>query len=158
MTTADLVRPAPRIDLNAVAPELYRAMIGLETAVRHAGLEKPLLELIKTRASQINGCAFCLDMHTKDAMHAGETPQRLFALDAWEEAPFFTARERAALGLTDAMTRIAETHVPDEAWNAAAEQFDERELAALVFAITTINAWNRIAISSRAPAGSYEPS
>src|SRR5579875_1244153 len=158
MTSAELVQPARRIDLAAVAPELYRAMLGLENAVRQAGLEKPLLELVKTRASQINGCAFCLDMHTKDALHAGETPQRLFALDAWEEAPFFTARERAALGLTDAMTRIAETHVPDEAWNAAAEQFDEHELAALVFAITTINAWNRISISSRAPAGSYEPS
>ena len=97
-------------------------------------------------------------MHTKDALHAGEAPQRLFALDAWHEAPFFTMRERAALGLTDAMTLVAQTHVPDDAWAAAAEQFDEHELATLTFAISTINAWNRIAIAARTPAGLFGPS
>ncbi|MEB2343900.1 MAG: carboxymuconolactone decarboxylase family protein [Deltaproteobacteria bacterium] len=144
-----------RMDYKATAPEGIEAMRGLERYVHHCGLEASLLELVKTRASQINGCAFCLDMHTKDARAQGETEQRLYTLSAWEEAPFFTERERAALAWTEAVTRVAETHVPDGAYESARAVFTEKELVDLTLAIVAINGWNRLAIAFRAEAGSY---
>ncbi|HWV38670.1 MAG TPA: carboxymuconolactone decarboxylase family protein [Vulgatibacter sp.] len=146
-----------RISIPKVAPKAIEAMLQLENATAGLGLERPLYELIKIRASQINGCAHCIDMHTKDARAAGETEQRIYALDAWRETPFFTERERAALALTEAITLITQGQVPEEVWAQAAAQFDEKELGALVMAAVTINAWNRIAISSRTLAGTYEP-
>jgi AhpD family alkylhydroperoxidase len=134
-----------------------RGMLALQRAVDASGLEHSLLELVKTRASQINHCAYCLDMHTKDARAAGESEQRLYALSAWQEAPFFTARERAALAWTEAVTLVADTHVPDEAHAAAREQFSEDELIALTWAIAAINVWNRLAVSFRLPVGGYQP-
>jgi len=126
--------------------------------VRHSGLEASLLELVKTRASQINGCAFCLDMHTKDARAHGETEQRLHTLAAWHETPFFSERERAALAWTEAITRVADTHVPDEVFEQVRKHFTEKELADLTFAIVAINGWNRLAIAFRPVPGSYQPS
>lgn len=134
-----------------------QAMLSLGKAVEESGLERSLLELVKVRASQINGCAFCLDMHTKDARAIGETEQRLYALNAWRETPFFSDRERAALEWTEAITRVADTHVPDEVYDRARGQFDEPQLVALTFAAVAINAWNRLAISFRVPAGTYQP-
>lgn len=134
-----------------------RAMLHLSSEVA-ANLDASLFELVKIRASQINGCAYCIDMHTKDARRAGETEQRLYALNAWRETPFFTDRERAALEWTEAVTRLAETHVPDEIHERVAAQFDEAELVALTFAVVVINGWNRLAVSFRVPAGSYQPS
>ena len=133
-----------------------RAMLTLSSEVE-ARLERPLLELIKIRASQINGCAYCLDMHTKDARRAGETEQRIYALNAWRETPFFSERERAALEWTEAVTRVADTHVPDEIHQRVAALFDEAELVALTFAVVVINSWNRLAVSFRPPVGSYQP-
>jgi AhpD family alkylhydroperoxidase len=132
-------------------------MRALEAYVRGSGLEKNLLELVKMRASQINGCAYCLDMHSKDARAAGETEQRLYALNAWEESPFYTERERAALAWTEAVTLVSETHVPDEVYQETRKHFDDKELVALTFAIVTINGWNRLAISFRALPGTYQP-
>jgi AhpD family alkylhydroperoxidase len=144
----------PRIDYFAAAPEVMKAMMALERAVVTSGLEKSLIELVKTRASQINGCAFCIDMHTRDAMKAGESPARLFLLDAWREAPLYTERERVALAWTEALTLISETHAPDEDWAALKMQFTEAEIVKLSLLIATINAWNRLAIGFRAvPAG-----
>ncbi|MFI2712778.1 carboxymuconolactone decarboxylase family protein [Micromonospora sp. NPDC018662] len=137
-----------RIDMAAVAPEAYRAVLGLETYIR-GNLDHTVLELVKVRASMLNGCAFCVDMHTREALAAGEDSRRLFAVAAWREAPFFDERERTALALTDAVTRLGEHGVPDEVWDAAAKVWSERELADLVVAIATINVWNRIVISSR---------
>src|ERR1700689_3827758 len=139
------------------SPKGYQAMAALEGFVVSCGLERPLLELVKMRASQINGCAYCLDMHSKDARALGETEQRLYALDAWEEAPFYSERERAALALTDAVTRITEAHVPDTVFERARAHFNEPELIALVFTLTTINAWNRLAITMRTEVGNYQP-
>jgi AhpD family alkylhydroperoxidase len=160
MTTSPTTTAVPadpeRLSLNDVAPKLAHAYLHLENAVR-AEVDPVLYELIKTRASQLNGCAFCIDMHTLDARAAGETEQRLYLLSAWREAPFYTARERAALALTEAVTLVSETHVPDEVWNEAAKEFSEEELAGVLMAIVTINGWNRIAISSRTPAGVYQP-
>lgn len=139
-------------------PEGQTALRALSGAVRGSGLEHPLLELVKVRASQVNGCAFCLDMHTKDARKAGETEQRLYALSAWREAPFFTDRERAALALTEAVTLVADGHVAQEVLDDAAGEFTPQELTRLVYAIVEINAWNRLAIATGSPeAGSYEP-
>jgi AhpD family alkylhydroperoxidase len=132
-------------------------MGGLQRAVHESGLEPSLLELVKTRASQINGCAYCLDMHTKDARAGGETEQRLYALSAWRETPFYTDRERAALAWTEAVTLISETHVPDEMYEQAREQFSEQELAYLTLAIIAINGWNRLAVSFRTVPGTYQP-
>jgi AhpD family alkylhydroperoxidase len=140
-----------------VAPGVSQAMSQLERQVRESGLEAPLLDLVKTRASQINGCAFCLDMHTKDARACGETEQRLYALSAWRETPFYTDRERAALAWTEAVTLVAETHVPDEVYEQARAQFSEQELANLTLAIVAINGWNRLAISFRTVPGTYQP-
>jgi len=145
-----------RMEYLKVAPGVSQAMSQLERQVRESGLEAPLLELVKTRASQINGCAFCLDMHTKDARARGETEQRLYALSAWRETPFYTDRERAALAWTEAVTLIAETHVPDDVYEQAREQFSEQELANLTLAIIAINGWNRLAISFRTVPGTYQ--
>jgi AhpD family alkylhydroperoxidase len=133
-----------------------RAMLALSSEAS-AHLDKRLFELVKIRASQVNGCAYCIDMHTKDARAAGETEQRLYALNAWRETPFFTDRERAALEWTEAVTRVADTHVPDDVHERVAAQFNEADLVALTFAVVVINSWNRLAISFRPPVGSYQP-
>ncbi len=146
-----------RINYREIAPDGYKAMAGLEQYARRSGLESSLLELVKTHASQINGCAFCLDMHTKDARVAGETEQRLYTLSAWHETPFFTDRERAALAWTEAVTRVADTHVPDEVYELARKHFSEKELVDLTLAIVAINGWNRLAIAFRTVPGSYQP-
>ena len=146
-----------RIDFTKASPEVTKGLLELERYLRTCGLEESLLHLVKMRASQINGCAYCLDMHSKDARAAGETEQRLYVLNAWHEAPFYTDRERAALAWTESLTRIADTHAPDEVFQEVREHFDEKELADLTLAIVTINAWNRIAIGFRMPAGDYQP-
>ena len=147
----------PRMEYQKVAPGVSQAMSGLERTIHESGLEPSLLELVKTRASQINGCAFCLDMHTKDARARGETEQRLYALSAWRETPFYTDRERAALAWTEAVTLVSETHVPDEVYAQVREQFNEQELAYLTLAVIAINGWNRLAISFRTVPGTYQP-
>jgi len=147
----------PRINYVQVAPDAFKAMRGLEEYVASSGLEKSLYELVKTRASQINGCAFCLDMHTKDARKAGETEQRLYALSAWRETPFYTERERAALEWTEALTLISDTDVPDALYENVRKQFSESEMVALSMAVIAINGWNRLAISFRTVPGSYNP-
>ncbi|GLG02797.1 alkyl hydroperoxide reductase AhpD [Alicyclobacillus hesperidum subsp. aegles] len=147
----------PRIDYTRVEPEAVRAMYGLEDYIRSTGLERKLLELVKTRASQINGCAYCLDMHTKDARAAGETEQRLYALSAWREAPFYSERERAALAWTEAVTLVSQTHVPDDVYELARAEFTEAELVQLTMAIVAINGWNRLAIAMRSIPGDYQP-
>jgi AhpD family alkylhydroperoxidase len=147
----------PRIDYHKISNETVRAMYALERQVDNCGLERPLLELVKLRASQINGCAYCIDMHTKDARAAGETEQRLYVLDAWREAPFYTDRERAALAWTEALTLISQTHAPDDVYEEVHRHFSERELVDLTMAIVTINGWNRLAIGFRSVAGTYKP-
>jgi AhpD family alkylhydroperoxidase len=148
----------PRIDLRGPAyAAAVKVMMGLESYIRRSGLESGLLHLIKTRASQINGCAYCIDMHTKDARAEGESEQRLYALNAWRETPFFSARERAALEWTESVTLISETHIPDETFELVSEQFGEEELTSLTMAIVAINGWNRFAVGFRAPVGTYEP-
>jgi AhpD family alkylhydroperoxidase len=143
-----------RLDYARVAPGAMRAQYGLEAYVRGTGLEESLFELVKLRASVMNGCAYCVDMHTKDARVAGESEQRLYAVPVWRETPFFTPRERAALAWTEVVTEISRG-VPDAAYEAAREQFTEEELVALTMAVVAINGWNRLAISFRAPVGSY---
>ncbi len=147
----------PRLNSAEVAPEGYRAMINLDRYVRSSGLEHSLIELIKIRASQINGCAYCIDMHTKDARAAGETEQRIYALSAWRETPFFTERERAALAWAEALTLISENDVPDELYNSVRQHFSEKEIVDLTLAVVMINGWNRIAIPFRSVPGSYQP-
>jgi AhpD family alkylhydroperoxidase len=137
-----------RINMSAVAPEAYQAVFGLEKYVR-ANVDHTVLELVKLRASMLNGCSFCVDMHSRDALAAGESSRRLFAVAAWREAPFFDERERTALALTDAVTRLGEHGVPDDVWDAAAKVWSEKELADLVVAIATINVWNRISVTSQ---------
>ncbi len=132
-------------------------MLGLEKYVRSTGLEASLLNLVKTRASQINECAWCLDMHTKDARALGETEQRLYALSAWRESPFYTERERAALAWTEEVTLVSESHVPDEVFEEARRHFTEKELVDLTLAIIAINGWNRLNVSFRTVAGDYRP-
>jgi AhpD family alkylhydroperoxidase len=139
------------------APAGYKALLGLEQYVRSSGIESKILHLVKVRASQINGCAYCIDMHTKDARSAGETEQRIYALDAWRETPFYTDKERAALALTEAVTLIREGHVPDDVFETAQAQFTEAEVVNLTLAIATINAWNRLAITFRSVPGEYQP-
>jgi AhpD family alkylhydroperoxidase len=145
-----------RLDYPRLAPEAARAMYGLEAYIAGCGLEHALRELVKIRASQINGCAYCIDMHTKDARAAGETEQRIYALNAWRETPFFNDRERAALAWVEAVTRIG-SGVPDELYAEARQQFSEKELVDLTWAVAAINAWNRVAISFRSVPGSYQP-
>jgi len=132
-------------------------MYGLEKYLAESSIEKPLRELIKVRASQINGCAYCIDMHWKDARAGGETEQRLYGLVAWREGPYYSERERAALAWTEELTLIAEHHVSDKLYEQTRRQFGEQELVDLTLAVVTINAWNRIAISFRSEAGSYQP-
>jgi AhpD family alkylhydroperoxidase len=147
----------PRLELAKLAPEVYRAMVRLETAVQ-AGIDPTLYELVRIRASQLNHCAFCLDMHTKDALAAGESPERIIQLSAWEESQhFYTAREVAALELTEAITVLTDGFVPDEVYERAADHFNQTELAHLIAAITAINAWNRFGVTTRMVAGHYEP-
>lgn len=146
-----------RMDYRKVAPDAVTAMLGVEQYVRTCGLERPLIEIIKLRASQINGCAYCVDMHTKDARAGGETEQRLYAVSVWQEAPFFSERERAALAWTEAVTEISRGHVPDSVYELAKAHFTEKELADLTMAVVAINGWNRLAVSFRAQAGTYQP-
>lgn len=148
----------PRIDYQkALPPEALRAFYQVEHAVHKSGLDEKLLHLIKMRASQLNGCAFCLDMHSKDARLAGETEQRLYGLNAWRETPYYTDRERAALEWTEAVTLISRDQTPDDVYERTRKFFDEAEFGALTLAIVMINNWNRIAISFRAVPGSYQP-
>jgi AhpD family alkylhydroperoxidase len=144
-----------RIDLMHVNPGVIQAMLGLERQVRQAGFDAGLLDLVRTRASQINGCAYCLDMHTKDARAKGETEQRLYGLDAWRETPYFSPRERAALEWTEALTIVSETRVPDDVYEQVREQFSENELVHLSLAIVAINGWNRLNIAARTVPGDY---
>jgi AhpD family alkylhydroperoxidase len=150
-----------RIDFDELAANFSRALAHLDKAATKeldsANIDPRLRELIRIRASQLNGCAYCIDMHTKDARAIGETEQRLYALPAWRETPFFTARERAALAFTESITRMTRTHVPDEDFQAVAKEFSEQEIAALVSLITMINAWNAVGVSTRAwLPGSYQ--
>jgi len=145
-----------RFNYFKAAPEAYKAMSGLETYLHGCGLEEGLLHLIKLRASQINGCAFCLDMHWKDLRAIGEDEQRLYSLDAWRECPWYTDRERAALAWTEALTLVTQGHVPDAVYEEARKQFSEKELTDLSIAITTINAWNRLSIAARTTPGTYK--
>ena len=147
----------PRLDPSHVSPKAYQAMYGLESYVRHSGLEGGLLELIKMRASQLNGCAYCIDMHSKDARAHGETEQRLYALSAWRETPFFTDRERAALAWTEAVTLVSESQVPDAVFEETRRHFSEEELVNLTMAVVAINGWNRLSIAFRAVPGTYQP-
>jgi AhpD family alkylhydroperoxidase len=146
-----------RIDYKQVAPDGYRMMLGLEAYVRRSGIEHPLLELVKTRVSQINGCAYCLDMHTQDARAGGETEQRLYVLAAWREAPFYSDRERAALAWAEALTEISVNGVTDALYAEVRRHFDEKTLVDLTLAIVAINGWNRLAIPFRSQAGTYLP-
>ena len=145
-----------RMDFKA-APGAYQAMAGLQKYVNECGLEHKLLELVKLRASQINGCAYCIDMHSKDARAHGETEQRLYELDAWRETPFYTDKERAALAWTETITLVSETHVPDSAFEEVRKQFSEKEVVDLTLVVTAINSWNRLAIALRAVPGHYRP-
>ena len=147
----------PRIHYGKVAPAVLTAMKGLEDVVRGSGLEPRLRELVKVRASQINGCAYCVDMHTIDARAMGETEQRLYAVAVWKEAPFFTERERAALAWAEAVTLVSRDQVPDEIFENARREFGEKQLIDLSMAVIAINGWNRLAVSFRALAGTYQP-
>lgn len=150
-----------RVALKKTTPDVSAAMGSLHgaavSAARDAKVEPEILELVRIRASQLNGCAFCLDMHTKDARAQGEAEQRIYALNAWRETPFFTVRERAALALTEAVTLVHDGQVPDAVYAEAAEVFDEAQVAALIWAATVINAYNRIAIATRMVPGAYQP-
>jgi AhpD family alkylhydroperoxidase len=146
-----------RFNYAKTAPGAYKAMLGLEQYLRECGLEESLLRLIKLRASQINGCAYCLDMHWKDLRAIGENEQRLYSLDAWSECPYYTDRERAALQWTEAVTLITNGHVSDEVYEEVRLHFSEKELSDLTLAVATINAWNRLLISSRTVPGDYQP-
>jgi AhpD family alkylhydroperoxidase len=148
---------AARLNYAKAFPEGIHALLNLERVIATSGLELPLLELVKTRASQLNGCAYCIDMHTKDARLGGETEQRLYALSAWRETPFFTPRERAALAWTEALTNIQQGHASDEVYEEVRPAFTEEELVSLTLAIAQINLWNRLAIAFRAEPGTYQP-
>ena len=154
MTTTEI--PA-RLDFDGAVPAFSRAMSHLDNAATkeldRVGIDPALRELVRIRASQLNGCAYCIDMHSKDARKGGESEQRIYALPAWREAPYYTARERAAFALTDAVTLLSETHVPRDVYDEAAAQFTEPELAQLISLILTINAWNRIAVTTRLEPG-----
>ncbi len=146
-----------RIELRHANPKIMQSLLAIESYLLSSSLGSHLLHLVKTRASQINGCAYCLDMHTKDARAEGESEQRLYALDAWRETPFFNDRERAALEWTEAVTLVAETHVPDEVYERVTRHFTEQELIDLTLAITNINAWNRLNVAFRTVPGNYRP-
>src|SRR6187455_2039268 len=144
-----------RIDVMHVSPGIVQSMLGLERQVRQAGLDSKLLDLVRMRASQINGCAYCLDMHSKDARANGESAQRLYGLEAWRETPYYSARERAALEWTEALTLVSESRVPDDVYERVRAQFSEDELVHLSLAIVAINGWNRLNIAARTAPGSY---
>jgi AhpD family alkylhydroperoxidase len=146
---------AARFNFMKAAPGVYGAMSGMEHYLQGCGLEPPLLHLIKLRASQINGCAYCLDMHWKDLRAIGETEQRMYSLDAWRECPYYTDRERAALSWAEVVTLVREDHVPDAVYEEARAHFSEKEICDLTLAVAAINAWNRLAIASRTVPGSY---
>ncbi len=148
----------PRLSYSQVAPLGFEAMRALERYVDTCGLEPALLELVRLRASQINGCAYCIDIHTRTARAAGESEQRLYALSAWRETPFYTERERAALSWTEAVTCVEDAHVPDEVYAAARAYFGEKELVDLTLASVSVNGWNRLAIGFRSVPGSYRMS
>lgn len=147
----------PRLDYGKVAPKALQAMYAISDYSKHCGLEPSLLELVKIRASQLNSCAYCLDMHTKDARALGESEQRLYGLSAWQETPFYTERERAALALTEAVTLIANGPVSDEIYEAARQHFTDEELVNLTMNIITINGWNRLSVTFRTVPGTYQP-
>ena len=160
--TSETTQIQVRLDFDALAPGFARAMAHLDQAATKeldkAEIDPRLRELIRIRASQLNGCAYCIDMHTKDARAIGETEQRIYGLTAWAETPYFNARERAALAFTEVVTRLSDTHVPDEAYQGLAAEFSQQEIAALVSLIVAINAWNAIGVSTRAwVPGSYQP-
>jgi AhpD family alkylhydroperoxidase len=155
MEAKDIMKP--RINLMNVSPGIIQAMLGLEKQVSRAGLDSKLLDLVRLRASQINGCAYCLDMHSKDARAAGETEQRLYGLNAWRETPYYSARERAALEWTEALTLVTEGHVPDDVYERVRQEFSEDELAHLSLAIVAINGWNRLNVAARTMPGGYVP-
>ncbi len=144
-----------RFNFMKAAPGVYEAMLGAEKYLQGCGLEQGLLHLIKLRASQVNGCAYCLDMHWKDLQASGEREQRMYSLDAWRECPYYTERERAALAWTEAVTLIADDHAPDAVYEEARAHFNEKEICDLTLAVAAINAWNRLAISSRTAPGGY---
>jgi AhpD family alkylhydroperoxidase len=146
-----------RINLANVNPGIREAMLGLEKQVSRSRLDRTLLDLVRMRASQINGCAYCLDMHSKDARAAGETEQRLYGLNAWRETPYYSARERAALEWTEALTLITEGHVPDDVFERVRQEFSEDELAHLSLAVVAINGWNRLNVAARTVPGGYVP-
>jgi AhpD family alkylhydroperoxidase len=146
----------PRFEYRKFSPEPVQAMMALEKYIASCGLDHKFIHLLKLRASQINGCAFCIDMHSIDARAEGETEQRLYALNAWRETNFFTDRERAGLAWIEAVTLVSTSHVPDEVYDEARRHFSEKEIFDLTFIASTINAWNRIAISARTPAGTYQ--
>jgi AhpD family alkylhydroperoxidase len=146
-----------RIDYRKYATEAQKSLFALEKYIAECGLDHKLIHLMKMRASQINGCAFCIDMHSKDARALGETEQRLYELDAWRETPFYTEQERAALAWTEALTLVSETHVPDAVYEEVRKQFSEKEIVDLTLVVTTINMWNRLAIALRAVPGRYKP-
>ena len=147
----------PRLDIaKYISSAPVRALLNL-SAETQKRVDRALFHVVEIRASQINGCAYCSDMHTKEARAAGETEQRIYALDAWRETPFFSERERAALEWTEALTRVADTHVPDEVYESVSKHFNEEELVALTFAVVVINSWNRLSISFRPVVGSYQP-
>ena len=146
----------PRFNYAKAAPGAYQAMRGLEKYLHECGLEEKLIHLVKLRASQLNGCAYCLDMHWKDLRALGEDEQRLYSLDAWRESPFYTERERAALEWTESLTLVAGDHVPDAVYEAVRGHFSEKELSDLSLAVATINAWNRLSIAARTPPGTYQ--
>jgi AhpD family alkylhydroperoxidase len=145
-----------RLEYDKVSPEVLKRLMPIEHYVHNSGLEHSLLELVKMRASQINGCAYCIDMHSKDARAQGETEQRLYALDAWRETPYYSDRERAALAWTEAVTLITDGHVPDEVFDSVREHFDDEELVKLTLAVTMINTWNRLSIAFRVVPGTYQ--
>ena len=147
----------PRLNAYQAAPAVMKAMMALESQAAGIGLEPSLMELVKIRASQINGCAFCLHMHTRDARAKGENEERIYVLDAWRESPFYSARERAALAWTEAVTLVSQTHVPDDVHELARAEFSEEELVKLTLLVTTINAWNRFAIATRSVPESLKP-
>jgi AhpD family alkylhydroperoxidase len=161
-TTSLLSAPDQRQDFSKLAPAVFRAQLALTRASAEAfetaALPEGLYHLVKLRASQLNGCAYCVDMHSKDARHGGEHEDRLYQLDAWRESPHYSEQERAALALTEAVTRVRDGHVPDEVWDAVAEVLNPEQIAAVIAANVEINGWNRIAISTRMQPGEYQPS
>lgn len=146
-----------RLNYSEVSPGALKAMMGLEKYVHQSDLESSLVELVRMRASQLNECAYCIDMHSKDARKAGETEQRLYALSAWRETPFFSERERAALEWTEALTKLSSTHVSDELYDSVKKHFSDEEMVVLTMSIVAINGWNRLGVGFRSEVGTYQP-